>query len=51
MYDKSSELYNDLLEAYFDECYLLPDANRNEIESKYESDKLFLKTYNYDDWF
>ena len=30
---------------------LLPDTTRSEIEYRYETDKLFLKTYNYDNLF
>ena len=30
---------------------LLPDTTRSEIEYRYENDKLFLKTYNYDNLF
>ena len=43
--------YNDLIGIYFDEYYELPDAKRRKIESKYDPDKLFLKTYNCDVWF
>ena len=51
MYNTASELCNDLLGIYFDEYCELPDAKRKTVESKYDPDKLFLKTYNYDAWF
>ena len=51
MYNTASELYNNLLEIYFDEYYELSDARREKLESKYDPDKLFLKTYDYDGWF
>ena len=48
MYNKALELYNDLLETYFDEYFELSDAKRKKIEPKYEPSKLFLEAYNYD---
>ena len=50
MYDTASELFNDLLEAYYDEYFYLLYAERNKMESKYKPKKLFLETYNYDGW-
>ena len=50
MYDTASELYNKLLETYFDEYNELSDAKRKNIELKYDPTSLFLKTYNYDLW-
>ena len=44
VYDTASELYNDLLETYFDEYYYLLEAERNKMESKYKPKKLFLET-------
>ena len=40
-----------MLETYFDEDNELSDAKRKKIELKYDSNNLFLKTYNYDLWF
>ena len=40
-----------MLGIYFDEYYELSDAKRKKIESKYDPKKLFLKKYNYDNWF
>ena len=51
MYDKASELYNELLETYFDEYYDLWDAERKKMEIKYKPKTLFLKEYSYNDWF
>ena len=48
MYDKASDLYNNLLGIYCDEYYELSDAKRNEMKHKYDSKKLFLETYSYD---
>ena len=51
MCDTASDLYNDLLAIYFHECNELPGAKRNNMEHKYDPDKLFLQTCNYDVWF
>ena len=51
MYDAASEIYNELLETYFDEYNELWDAKRKNIDLKYDSNNLFFKTYNYDLWF
>ena len=48
MYDAGSELYNNLLETYFDEYYILSDAERKKLKLKYDPKKLFLKTNNND---
>ena len=40
-----------MLEICFDGYYGLPDAERNKMNPKYYSNYLFLKTYNYIDWF
>ena len=32
----ASDLYNDLLETYFDECYDLSDKKRSKIDPKYD---------------
>ena len=47
VYNTASELYNDLLEIYFDEYYELSDAKRDKMKCKYDPKKLFLETYNY----
>ena len=51
MYDTASKLYNDFLGIYFDEYSELPDAKRNEMESKYDLNNLFPERYNYHDCF
>ena len=51
MYDKASDLYNDFLAIYFNECNELTDARRNKMEHKYDPAKLFLEKYNYEVWF
>ena len=43
MYDKASELHNELLERYFDEYYDLSDAEGNRMQNKYKPKQLFLK--------
>ena len=47
MCDTALELYNDLLETYFDEYYDLSDATTKKIEHKCNPFNLFLETYNY----
>ena len=51
VYNKASDLHNDLLAIYFNEYNELPDAQRNKMEHKYDPTKLFLETYNYVAWF
>ena len=51
MYDTASELYNDFLGTYFDEYSELPDAKRNEMDSKYDLNNLLDERYNYHDCF
>ena len=51
MYDKASDLYNDLLAIYFNEYNQLSVAKRNKMKHKYDPIKLFLETCNYDVWF
>ena len=50
MYDKASELYNDLLEIYFDEYNDLSVAKKK-ISPKYNPDNLMFNTYEYEDWY
>ena len=50
MFNTDSELYNDLVEMYFDENYDLSDTKRNKMKHKYDLKKLFFETYNYDAW-
>ena len=46
MYDKVSELYNDLLETYFDKYYDLPNAiERSKKDTKYYPATLTLDEY------
>ena len=40
-----------MLGIYFDEYDELSDAKRKNMEPKYGPKKLFLKKYNYDNWF
>ena len=51
VYDKSSELYNDLLEIYFDEYNDLQVSKRKKINSKYNPDNLMLDTCEYENWY
>ena len=51
MYDTASELYNCLKGIYFDEYFELSDAKINKIKHKYDSQKLFLETHNYNVWY
>ena len=48
MYDAVLELYNDLLEIYFDEYYDLSKAERKKIKRQYKPKIFFLKPNNYD---
>ena len=51
VYDTASDLCNDFLGIYFDQCNELPDAKRNKMQPKYDHDNLFLEIYSYDEWF
>ena len=44
----ASELYNKLLETYFDEYNELSGAKINKMDPKYDPESLFLNTYNYE---
>ena len=48
VYDTASELYNELLEPYFDEYDELSYAKWKHIELKYDPNNLFFETYNKD---
>ena len=48
MSDTASELYNKLLETYFDEYKELSGAKINKMDPKYDPESLFLNTYNYE---
>ena len=50
MYDIASELYNELLEIYFDEYFHFSGAKRKETDSKYDPANLIVDTY-YLEWF
>ena len=43
VYDAASELYNQLLKTYFDECNDLSDAKRKNIERKHDPRAYFRK--------
>ena len=47
----SSELYNDLLETYFDEYYDLWDEKGSKIDPKYNPTNLTLDEYDYNEWY
>ena len=51
VYDTFSELYNNLLERYFDEYYDLSDAKRIKIGAKYDPANLALDEYDYNEWY
>ena len=50
VHDKASELYNELLEIYYDEHCYLSHAKRKKMNRKYKPKKLFIKGYNYSMW-
>ena len=45
MHKKASELYNELLEKYFDQYEDLSDAKRKKMDAKYNFANSFLDTY------
>ena len=51
MYNTASELYNDLIETYFDENNHLSDAKRSKKYPKYYPTNLALGKYNYSEWY
>ena len=48
MCDTGSQLYNELLEIYFHKYNELNDAKISKMDTKYDSNNLFHKTYSYD---
>ena len=50
MHDTALELYNELLETYFDEYYYLSHGKRKKMDPKYKPKKLFAKGYDYREW-
>ena len=51
MYEKAPELYNELLETYFDGYNNFLVAKTKKIVSEYEPKELFLEDYDYDGWY
>ena len=51
MYDKYSELYNDLIAIYFDKCNDLSVATRKKVNPEYNPDNLRLDRYEYENWY
>ena len=50
VYDTALELYNELLERYFDEYCYLSHAKRTKINGKCKPKNLFIKGYDYSEW-
>ena len=50
VYDIALELYNELLETYFDESYYLSHVKRTKMIPKYKLEKLFIKGYDCSMW-
>ena len=50
-YDTVLELYNGLLETYFDEYFDLSDAKRSKIDPKYDSAILTLDEFHFSEWY
>ena len=51
MYMIHLQLYNDLLETYWDKYYDLSDAKRSKIDPKHNSANLTLDEYDYNEWY
>ena len=51
VYDNASEIYNEYLEIYFNEYKPLSDAQKKDLDNKYDPIDLFHETYDYDIWF
>ena len=51
MYNRASELYNDLLQTYSHEYYNSLDAKRSKIGPKYDPTNLTLDEYDYSEWY
>ena len=50
VHDKASELYNELLEIYYEEHCYLSHAKRKKMNCKYKPKKFFIKGYDYSMW-
>ena len=50
VHDKASELYNELLEIYYDEHCYLSHAKRKKMNCKCKPKKFFIKGYDYSMW-
>ena len=50
MHDTALELYNELLETYFDEYHYLSHGKRKKMDPKCKPKKLFAKGYDYREW-
>ena len=51
MHDIASVLYNEFLGKYFDKCYDLPDAKKEEMGFEFMPIDLKLKRYDYEEWY
>ena len=52
VYDTASEMYNDCVDAYFDQYMAISDNEKSKLGKKYDPINLFLvDTYNHDDWY
>ena len=51
MNDTASELYEDLLEIYFDEYNDLSDAEKSKVDHKYDPINRTLDEYGYNKWY
>ena len=51
MNDTASELYEDLLEIYFDEYNDLSDAEKSKVDRKYDPINRTLDEYGYNKWY
>ena len=51
MYNRDSQLHNDLLQTYFDEYYDLSDSKRTKMDPKSDPANLKLDEYGYSEWY
>ena len=51
MYDTASDLYNDVLETYFDKFNVFSEVKIKKMKRKYNPTNLMLNTYYYKEWF
>ena len=51
MYDTASDLYNDVLETYFDKFNVFSEVKIKKMNRKYNPTNLILNTYDYKEWF